>query len=255
MHPVLDGDDRLRSASRISVDTAAHTDVESKLREAEDRFRGAFDSAAIGMALVAPDGRWQQVNPALCELVGYSEHELLGGTFQAITHPADLHADLAFVRQMLASEIKTYQMDKRYLHKLGHTIWIHLSVSLVRTSDGAPSYFVSQIQDISEQRRAGQLDELLRALTSVTTGSAYVDPEFDRLLASRQTGGARSPLTRREQQILGLVADGMTNDKAARALGISPETIQSHIRNAMAKLNADTRTQAVATALRSSLLA
>ncbi|HEV2923978.1 MAG TPA: PAS domain S-box protein [Solirubrobacteraceae bacterium] len=241
--------------SRISVDATAHMELQHKLREAEDRFRGAFNSAAIGMALVAPDGRWQQVNAALCELVGFSEHELLGGTFQAITHPADLDADLEFVRQMLTAEIETYQMDKRYFHKLGHTIWIHLSVSLVRDSDGAPSYFVSQIQDRSEQRRAEQLDELLHAFTSIPTGNTCVAPELARTLASPQTAGALSPLTRRERQILGLVADGMTNEKAARALRISPETIQSHIRNAMTKLNADTRTQAVATALRRSLLA
>jgi PAS domain S-box-containing protein len=243
-HPVLDGDNR-----------PAPADLERKLREAEDRFRGAFDSAAIGMALVAPDGRWQEVNPALCDLVGYSEDELLGGTFQGITHPADLDADLEFVRQMLTAEIETYQMDKRYFHKLGHVIWIHLNVSLIRAPDGAPSYFVSQIQDIRQQRRAEQLEELLRALTSIPTDPRYVDPEFAGTPAPRQIAGALSPLTPRERQILGLVADGLTNVKAAQALEVSPETIQSHIRNAMAKLNADTRTQAVATAFRRSLLA
>jgi DNA-binding NarL/FixJ family response regulator len=99
------------------------------------------------------------------------------------------------------------------------------------------------------------MPELLRALTIVATGGTYVDPELARVLASAQTAVALSPLTPREQQILGLVADGMTNDKAGEALGISPETIQSHVRNAMAKLDADTRTQAVATAFRRSLLA
>jgi PAS domain S-box-containing protein len=149
-------------ATGRAVDIAAWKDVENQLREAEARFRGAFDSAAIGMALVGPDGRWLQVNQALCELLGYSEDELLGGTFQGITHPDDLDADLAFVRRTLAGEVQTYQMDKRYFHKLGHIIWIHLSVSLVRDSDGAPAYFVSQIQDISEQKRAEQLSEQLR---------------------------------------------------------------------------------------------
>ena len=134
----------------------------NRLREAEDRFRGAFDSAAIGMALVAPDGRWLQVNSAVCELVGFSEDELLGGTFQGITHPDDLDADLEFVRQMLAGAIQTYQMDKRYIHKLGHTIWIRLSVSLVRDPAGAPAYFVSLIQDISQQRYAEELADQLR---------------------------------------------------------------------------------------------
>jgi DNA-binding NarL/FixJ family response regulator len=99
------------------------------------------------------------------------------------------------------------------------------------------------------------LPELLRALTIVATGGTYVDPELAGTLASGQTAEALSPITKREQQVLGLVADGMTNDKVAEALGISPETVQSHVRNAMAKLDADTRTQAVATAFRRSLLA
>jgi PAS domain S-box-containing protein len=255
------------------MDIAASPDVQNRLREAEERFRGSFDSAAIGMALVAPDGHWLEVNPALCELVGYSEEELLGGTFQGITHPDDLDADLEFVRRMLAGEIETYQMDKRYFHKRGHIIWIRLSVSLVRSSDGSPAYFVSQIQDIGEQRRAHELDErlrrsqgldamlrearlpeLLRELTIVAAGGASADPEPAGTLASGQAAGASSPLTKREQQVLGLAADGMTNEKAAGALGISPETVQSHIRNAMLKLGADTRTQAVATAFRRSLL-
>jgi PAS domain S-box-containing protein len=161
-YPVRDSDGRLVGVGGISVDITARKNVENQLREAEDRFRGAFDSAAIGMALVGPDGRWLQVNPALCELVGYAEEELLEGTFQGITHPEDLEADLAFVGQMLAGEIQTYQMDKRYIHKLGHILWIHLSVSLVRDSDGSPAYFVSQIQDISEQKRAEELAEQLR---------------------------------------------------------------------------------------------
>jgi DNA-binding NarL/FixJ family response regulator len=99
------------------------------------------------------------------------------------------------------------------------------------------------------------MPELLRALTIVASGGTYVDPELAGVLASGHTALALSPLTPREQQILGLIADGMTNDRAGEQLGISPETVQSHVRNAMAKLDADTRTQAVATAFRRSLLA
>ena len=127
---------------------------EEILLESEERFRSAFDYAAIGMALVGPDGSWIQVNRALCDLVGYSRDELLGGaTFQDITHPDDLEADLDFVRRMLAGDIDTYQMEKRYLHKHGHTVWVLLSVSLVRSSDGSPLYFISQIQDITARKR------------------------------------------------------------------------------------------------------
>jgi diguanylate cyclase (GGDEF)-like protein/PAS domain S-box-containing protein len=108
------------------------------------------------MALVAPDGRWLQVNQSLCKLVGYTEQELLATTFQAITHPDDLETDLMYVRQMLAGAIQTYQMEKRYFHKSGNVIWGLLSVSLVRNGNGQPLYFISQIQDITERKRAEQ---------------------------------------------------------------------------------------------------
>jgi PAS domain S-box-containing protein len=103
---------------------------------------------------VAPDGRWLRVNRSICEIVGYSEEELLELTFQDITHPDDLDADLEYVRQMLAGEIRTYRMEKRYFHRDGHIVWINLSVSLVRDSAGEPLHFVGQIEDITERRRA-----------------------------------------------------------------------------------------------------
>src|SRR5215468_2004128 len=79
----------------------------------------AKDFAAVGMALVAPDGRWLQVNRAMCEIVGYTEAELAATNFQAVTHPDDLGADLQHVEEILAGTIHTYQMEKRYLHKDG----------------------------------------------------------------------------------------------------------------------------------------
>jgi PAS domain S-box-containing protein len=130
--------------------------AEAILRESEARFRCAFDDAAIGMALVHPDGRWLQVNRALCELVGYSESELLRSTFQAITHPDDLEADLGQVQRLLAGEIQTYQMEKRYLHRSGELVWVLLNVSLVRDK-AVPQYFVSQIQNITARKQAEAL--------------------------------------------------------------------------------------------------
>ncbi len=128
------------------------------LRESQDRFGSAFRDAAIGMALVGTDGRWLQVNPALCRLVGYTEQELMATTFQALTHPDDLDTDLEFVRQMLAGQIRTYQMEKRYVHKQGPMVWALLSVSLVRDPSGQPLYFISQIQDMTKRK---QMEEQL----------------------------------------------------------------------------------------------
>ena len=130
--------------------------MENTLRESEERFSGAFEHAPIGVALVSPDGRWLKVNRALCELVGYSELELLARTFQDITHPEDLEIDLENVRRMIAGEIRSYQMEKRYVHAHGHLVTVLLSVSLVRDGQDQPRYFIAQIQDITERKLAEQ---------------------------------------------------------------------------------------------------
>ena len=142
-----------RTVRRANRREAQYQRLAELSREAEERFRLAFENAPIGMALVAPDGSFLRVNHSLSEIVGYSPDELVTKTFQDITHPQDLEADLAHVRQMLAGEIRTYSMDKRYLHVDGHVVWINLSVSLVWDEDGAPRYFISQIEDISERKR------------------------------------------------------------------------------------------------------
>jgi PAS domain S-box-containing protein len=127
-----------------------------RLRESDERFGLVFENAAIGMALVSPDGRWLRVNPAICDIVGYSADELLQIDFQSITHPDDLTIDLKYASEMLAGTRTSYHLEKRYLHKAGHTIWVLLSVSLVRDECGAPLYFISQTQDITERRRLEQ---------------------------------------------------------------------------------------------------
>jgi two-component system cell cycle sensor histidine kinase/response regulator CckA len=132
--------------------------AEADLRDAEARFRSFFEFAPIGESIVDIDGKYLRANDALCALVGYPEPELVGKTFQEITHPDDLDADVAFLHRTLAGEISSYEMEKRYIHKLGHEVWVLLSVSLVRAADGSPSYFISQIQDISERKAA--LDEI-----------------------------------------------------------------------------------------------
>ncbi|HEY9604115.1 MAG TPA: PAS domain S-box protein, partial [Allocoleopsis sp.] len=128
--------------------------VEAALRESEERFRNAFDYAAIGMTLVALDGRFLKVNSALCEIMGYSEEELLATTFQAITYPDDVETNLAKISQVLTGEIRFYQMEKRYFHKQGRIVWTLLSGSLVRDEQGQPLYFIGQIQDISDRKQA-----------------------------------------------------------------------------------------------------
>ncbi|MGH9281085.1 MAG: PAS domain S-box protein [Acidimicrobiales bacterium] len=150
----VDLDDRGRPV-RIRGTRQDVTDLresEGQFREAEERFRLAFDEAPIGVALVAPDGRWLRVNRALCDITGYSPDEMLQLTFQDITHPDDVEADLDYVRRLLAGEIPTNQIEKRYIHARGHVVWIQLNVSLVRDESGRPVYFITQIQDISGRK-------------------------------------------------------------------------------------------------------
>lgn len=144
----------------VATDVTERKKAEEALRRSEERFASSFEYAAIGIALVALDGRWLKVNRALCQIVGYSSEELLAKTFQEITHPNDLEKDLEYVRQMLTGQIPTYQMEKRYIHKEGHIVWVLLSVSLVEGQLGPERYFISQLQDITKRKLA---EEALQA--------------------------------------------------------------------------------------------
>jgi len=144
--------------------------AEEALRESEATFAAAFEYAPIGKAIVAPDGRFLRVNRALCEIVGYTESELLAATFQDITHADDLDLDLAYVQKMLSHEIKTYQMEKRYLHRCGGVVWVLLSVSMVNDEQGSPAFFVSQMQDITGRRKAEQRIQQLNRLYAMLSG-------------------------------------------------------------------------------------
>ena len=123
------------------------------LEAAEARYRAVFDQVAMGAARVAPDGRFLEVNDRFCAIAGYSREALIQRTFQEITHPDDLDTDVAQAQALLAGAIETYAIEKRYLTKSGEAVWINLTVSLVRTKDGEPDYFVSIIDDITSRKQ------------------------------------------------------------------------------------------------------
>ncbi|WP_158633388.1 bifunctional diguanylate cyclase/phosphodiesterase [Tautonia sociabilis] len=138
----------------ISTDITQRKRTEEALRQSEERFRRAFESAAIGMALLTPEGRWSRVNRALCEMVGYSQEELLATTCAAITHPEDREVERPVARALLSGELSQYRGEKRYIHKDGHEVWALVSSSVVRDEGGAPVHFVAQIEDITPRKRA-----------------------------------------------------------------------------------------------------
>jgi PAS domain S-box-containing protein len=128
--------------------------IDRALQESEERFRLTVDEAPIGMALVALDGHFVRVNRALREIVGYSPDDLAELNFQAITHPDDLDTDLALAGQLARGEIPRYQLCKRYIRKDGTVVDTLLSASILRSREGAPLYYIAQIEDITERKRA-----------------------------------------------------------------------------------------------------
>ncbi|HEX8118227.1 MAG TPA: diguanylate cyclase, partial [Pyrinomonadaceae bacterium] len=148
------------------------------LEESEERFRSAFDYAAIGMALVSPEGRWLQVNRSLCDILGYTEQELLGMTFQEITHPDELSSVLSHVRQTLEGRQPTCQTEKRYIHKDGHVVWIYLSISRVGAGQPDTPRPIFQIQDITDRKQAERQllhDAFHDALTGLSNRALFID--------------------------------------------------------------------------------
>ena len=135
------------------TDVSKRKELEFNKTQAQDYIRSAFENAAIGMALISPEGKFIQTNSALCKILGYPEEQLLAETFQNITVPDDLDTDLKLLNELVAGKRSSYQLEKRYVHKEGHVVWALLSVSLVRHGDGTPDHFIAQIQDISEQKR------------------------------------------------------------------------------------------------------
>src|SRR5690242_3584550 len=143
--------------------------AEAALKDSERRFRATFDRAAVGIAHVGLDGRWLLVNQNLCDILGYTVRELQQITFQDLTHPDDLEADLAQVRALLAGDIETFGMEKRYIRRDGSTVWANLTVALVRDAGGRPNHFISVVEDIDGRKHAetelkaktARLEELL----------------------------------------------------------------------------------------------
>lgn len=170
---------RPRSEQELRRARSSARDANRALRESEERFRGAFDGASIGMALVSPEGRFLLVNPALRRILRYNGNELLTKTFPEVTHPEDLDKDRALADQLLAGDIETYQIEKRYLRKDGETIWGRLTVSLVRDEAQHPRYVIAQVQDITPYKAAGaalrEAEARYRTLVEQIPAAVYVD--------------------------------------------------------------------------------
>ena len=196
----------------------------------EATFEATFEHAAVGMAIVSLKGAWLRVNQALCNTVGYTREELSTLTFQHITHPDDLGPDLERMRQMLAGDIQNYSLEKRYIKKDGQIVWIKLTVGLVRKADGAPDYFVSVVENITEQKRAEQelsryrdhLEELVAVRTAdlvAARAAAEVANQAKSAFVANMSHEIRTPMNAilgLTHLMLGEVHDGAMRDRLSK---------------------------------------
>ena len=169
----------------------------------EQEFESVFRHAPIGMSLIAPDMRRLRVNLAFCRMLGYTEEELLQRTLRDITYPEDVEADLTERAALLAGRKEAYQREKRYLHKDGRVLWGHVTCSLVRDATGRPQYFISQVQDVTERRRAEEAlrrsEERFRSLTQLSADWYWEQDEHFRFSAF--SGDAMAEAWRLDQQM------------------------------------------------------
>jgi PAS domain S-box-containing protein len=157
----------------VGRDITGYKESEAALRESEERFRSTFEQATVGICHIALDGHFLRSNQKHCEILGYTQSEILGLAHMDLTYPDDLTAELEGGRSLLAGEISTFKMEKRYIRRSGDIIWANLTLSLVREPSGAPKYFVAIVEDISDRRRAQeaiqrQIDRAL-LLKQITT--------------------------------------------------------------------------------------
>jgi PAS domain S-box-containing protein len=162
--PIRDGSGNIVKWFGTCTDITDLKHAEEALRESEERFRGTFENAAVGIAHVDVDGRFLRVNEKLCEIVGYTREEMLTKSFQEITCPDDLAADLEQFVALVRGDLPSFSREKRYIRKNGFLVWAALSVSLQRDAAGRPVNTISIVLDISERKRLeGELRKALEA--------------------------------------------------------------------------------------------
>ena len=232
-----------RHVEELNRHIAEQERIGRALRETEEHFRNAFDYAAIGMALVSPQGAWLRVNRSLCELVGYSEQELLDSNFQALTHADDLGNDLANLYRLMHGETPTCQVEKRYVHRRGQIVWALNSVSMVRDSDNNPAHFIFQIQDITERKRveaALQSLSLVDELTGLYNRRGFLAVTDQHLAAIRRSESVPVILYA-DLDGLKVINDSLGHHEGDRALVKAAEIFKEVFRNSdiVARLGGD----------------
>ncbi len=172
----------------VLLDITDRKQAEEALKKSEEQFRLVFELSQIGLAITSLDGRYQRVNQTLCNLLGYEATELIGKPYADVTHPEDLETNLMLRKSLLSGEISNFQMEKRYITKTGHIIYVILQVVLVRDEDSRPSHFLAEVVDITAREKSRQ--ELLereartRQLYEITSQvSQDIEEQINHVLA------------------------------------------------------------------------
>ena len=140
----------------IQRDVTEQKQAQAEARDAEERFRSAFEESPIGVALTSLDGRFVQVNRSLAQMVGYEIEDLQGRNFAAISHPDDLGRDELALAELVAGNLPSHNSETRFVHASGHPVSVALSLNLIHNSDGAPSHLLAQMQDVTDRKRYEQ---------------------------------------------------------------------------------------------------
>ncbi|MGI9048512.1 MAG: PAS domain S-box protein [Rubrobacteraceae bacterium] len=217
----------------VLMDITEIKQAQEALKESEERFRSAFEDAATGIALINLDNRYLRVNPALCELLGYEEVELLEKTSFEVTHPEDLEVSRGRSSRMLeADDAGKMRLEKRYVCKDGSVVWAVSDVSLVRDSEGKPSHFISQYQDITERKR---LEESLERrafhdpLTDLPNRSLLMN-RLGRTLTRIQRHGGRVAMLFLDLDDFKVVNDSLGHEVGDRLLVMVAERLSNCLR-------------------------
>jgi PAS domain S-box-containing protein len=175
----------------IARDVTNLREAQRQIQLSEAKFRGAFEFSAIGMALVSTTGNWLKVNKALCDMVGYSEDELLLLNVRDITVSEESDEGYVLQQKLLKGERDNFQGERRYIHRNGSIIWVNLNISLVKDTSKSPLYFVAQIEDITAEKKAEEKLILNEANLNATINNTdlmiwSVDRNFNLLMFNNQ---------------------------------------------------------------------
>jgi len=172
--------------------------IPGAIRETDERFRVAFQSAGIGVSILNPEGKFLNANAALCAILGYTEDELKQKTFLDVTVPEDISSSLELQRMAFTTAAAPRALEKRYVHRDGHTVWVNVSTALVRTADGNPLYFITIINDITEAKEAEAQLRLLKHSIDVHFDGAYWHDTDFRFVYANDTGARALGMTKEE---------------------------------------------------------